>query len=104
MSRRNQTEDHICVRLTLLPDDHNYHLNGRSLTLPVSQIHEGYEPGDEVEKGAMVTILFGRERLPVPAEILSSKLAKLKPVCPEVYLYLFLRNHHMSYACLFVKG
>jgi hypothetical protein len=31
----------------------------------------------------MVTILFGKERVALEAEIISSKLAKLKPLNPE---------------------
>jgi hypothetical protein len=34
----------------------------------------------------MITVLFGKERIPIEAEIVSSKIIKLKPVNPEVFL------------------
>lgn len=48
MSRKNQDIDHVCVKIIVPPGDHNYHLNGRSLTIPVTQIHEGFDEDTEV--------------------------------------------------------
>jgi hypothetical protein len=40
--------DHICVKLILLPGDPYFYLNNKSLTMPVTQIIEGYDSDEEV--------------------------------------------------------
>lgn len=39
---------------------------------------------NKLEKDQIITILFGRERLPLNALVLSPKLARFKPKTPEV--------------------
>jgi hypothetical protein len=48
MAPRVPEIDHVCVKIIVNPGDYNYHLNGRSLTIPVNQILEGYDPFERV--------------------------------------------------------
>jgi hypothetical protein len=48
MAPRNNEVDHICIKLVIQPGDHYYFLNGRALTIPVSQIVEGYDQNERV--------------------------------------------------------